>query len=90
MIRRNKGVTWTVSGTGTECNGNACGTVTPTTSASGAGVQYTAPVSRSVSSDGDADSDFGCRSNENGDRNDYRGSYGCADQRRDNAKERRV
>jgi hypothetical protein len=41
---QNKGVTWTVSGTGTECNGNACGTVTPTTSASGAGVQYTAPV----------------------------------------------
>jgi hypothetical protein len=39
----NKGVSWTVSGTG--CSGAMCGTVAPTTSASGAAVTYTAPVS---------------------------------------------
>ena len=37
----NKGVTWTVTGTG--CSGAACGSVAPTTSASGAAVTYTAP-----------------------------------------------
>jgi hypothetical protein len=40
---QNKGVSWTVSGAG--CTGAACGTVAPTTSASGAAVTYTAPVS---------------------------------------------
>jgi hypothetical protein len=39
----NKGVTWTVTGTG--CSGPACGTVSPTTSASGSAVTYTAPGS---------------------------------------------
>jgi hypothetical protein len=39
----NKGVSWAVSGTG--CSGATCGTVAPTTSASGAAVTYTAPVS---------------------------------------------
>ena len=38
----NKGVSWTLSGTG--CSGATCGTVTPTSSASGAAVTYTAPV----------------------------------------------
>ncbi len=40
---QNKGVSWTLSGTG--CSGTACGTVAPTTSASGATVVYTAPIS---------------------------------------------
>jgi hypothetical protein len=40
----NKGVTWTLSGTG--CSGAACGTLSSTTSASGAGVSYTAPAAR--------------------------------------------
>src|SRR5205814_860999 len=39
----NKGVTWTVTGAG--CSGTACGTVSPTTSASGSAVTYTAPGS---------------------------------------------
>jgi hypothetical protein len=39
----NKGVMWTVSGTG--CSGAACGTVAPISSASGVAVTYTAPVS---------------------------------------------
>jgi hypothetical protein len=39
---RNKGVSWTVSGVG--CSGATCGTVAPTTSASGATVLYTAPI----------------------------------------------
>ena len=38
----NKGVTWTLSGTG--CSGAACGTLSSTSSASGAGVSYTAPA----------------------------------------------
>ena len=37
----NKGVTWTVTGTG--CTGAACGGVSPTTSGSGVAVTYTAP-----------------------------------------------
>jgi hypothetical protein len=37
----NKGVAWTLSGTG--CSGNACGTVTPSSSKSGVAVTYTAP-----------------------------------------------
>ena len=37
-----KGVTWTVTGGG--CSGAACGTVAPTSSASGAAVTYTAPA----------------------------------------------
>jgi acyl-coenzyme A thioesterase PaaI-like protein len=40
---QNKGVSWTLSGAG--CSGVACGTVTPTTSASNAPVTYTAPTS---------------------------------------------
>jgi hypothetical protein len=40
---QNKGVSWTVSGAG--CSGATCGTVAPTTSAPGAEVTYTAPVS---------------------------------------------
>jgi uncharacterized protein YjdB len=36
----NKGVTWTLSGTG--CSGAACGSVSPASSASGAAVTYTA------------------------------------------------
>ncbi len=39
----NEGVTWTVSGTG--CSGATCGTVAPTSSASGVAVSYTAPAS---------------------------------------------
>jgi hypothetical protein len=39
---QNKGVNWTLSGTG--CTAAACGTVSPTTSASGAPVGYTAPA----------------------------------------------
>ncbi len=39
----NKGVSWTLSGSG--CSGAACGTLSGTTSASGAGVTYTAPAS---------------------------------------------
>src|ERR1700719_2982070 len=39
----NKGVTWSLSGTG--CTGAACGTVAPTSSASGVAVTYTAPSS---------------------------------------------
>jgi hypothetical protein len=39
----NKGVTWTLSGTG--CSGATCGTVSPTSSASGAAMMYTAPAS---------------------------------------------
>src|SRR5262249_46104991 len=38
----NMGVSWTLSGSG--CTGAACGTVAPTTSASGAAVTYTAPA----------------------------------------------
>lgn len=38
----NKGVTWALSGAG--CSGATCGTVTPATSASGAGVTYVAPA----------------------------------------------
>ena len=38
----NKGVTWTLSGTG--CSGATCGTVSPAASASGAAVTYTAPA----------------------------------------------
>jgi len=37
-----QGVTWTVTGAG--CTGAACGTVTPTSSASGAAVSYKAPA----------------------------------------------
>jgi hypothetical protein len=37
----NKGVAWTVTGTG--CSGATCGTVTPASSASGAAATYTAP-----------------------------------------------
>jgi hypothetical protein len=40
---QNKGVTWAVSGTG--CSGPTCGTVAPTSSASGVAVTYTAPAS---------------------------------------------
>ncbi len=39
----NKGVTWSLSGTG--CSGVTCGTVAPTSSASGVAVTYTAPSS---------------------------------------------
>jgi hypothetical protein len=39
----NKGVNWTLAGTG--CSGASCGTVAPTSSASGVAVTYTAPVS---------------------------------------------
>ena len=39
---QNKGVTWTLSGTA--CTGAACGTVTPTSSASGAAVTYMSPA----------------------------------------------
>jgi hypothetical protein len=39
---RNLGVTWTLSGTG--CTGNACGTLSSTSSASGMPVSYTAPA----------------------------------------------
>jgi hypothetical protein len=39
---QNKGVNWTLSGT--SCNGAACGTVTPSSSASGAAVTYTSPA----------------------------------------------
>jgi hypothetical protein len=39
---QNKGVTWTLSGTG--CSGSACGSVSPASSASGAAVTYTAPA----------------------------------------------
>jgi hypothetical protein len=38
----NKGVTWTLSGTG--CSGATCGIVSPAASASGAAVTYTAPA----------------------------------------------
>ena len=38
-----RGVTWALSGTG--CSAAACGTVAPTTSASGSAVTYTAPAS---------------------------------------------
>ncbi len=38
-----KGVTWTVSGAG--CSGNACGTVSPASTASGVNTTYTAPAS---------------------------------------------
>jgi hypothetical protein len=37
----NKGVNWTVAGAG--CSGSACGTISPTSSASGTAVTYTAP-----------------------------------------------
>jgi hypothetical protein len=37
----NKGVTWALSGTG--CSGATCGSIAPTSSASGAAVVYTAP-----------------------------------------------
>jgi hypothetical protein len=39
---QNKGVTWTLSGTG--CNGAGCGTLSATSSASGATMTYTAPT----------------------------------------------
>jgi hypothetical protein len=39
---QNRGVTWTVSGSG--CAGAACGTIAPTSSASGTAVTYTAPT----------------------------------------------
>ena len=39
---QNKGVNWTVSGA--TCSGAACGTVSPTSSASGAAVTYTSPA----------------------------------------------
>jgi hypothetical protein len=39
---RNLGVTWTLSGTG--CTGNACGTLSSSSSASGMPVTYTAPA----------------------------------------------
>jgi hypothetical protein len=39
---QNKGVTWTLSGAG--CSGSVCGTVSPTSSASGAVVTYTSPA----------------------------------------------
>ena len=38
---QNKGVSWTLSGTG--CSGNACGTLSSTSSVSGAAITYTAP-----------------------------------------------
>jgi uncharacterized protein YjdB len=40
---QNKGVTWALSGTG--CTGSACGTLSSTSSASGAPITYTAPSS---------------------------------------------
>jgi hypothetical protein len=40
---QNKGVRWTLSGTG--CSGNACGSLSATSSASGAAITYTAPAS---------------------------------------------
>jgi hypothetical protein len=40
---QNKGVKWTLSGAG--CSGNTCGSVSATTSASGAAITYTAPAS---------------------------------------------
>jgi len=40
---QNKGVTWTLSGSG--CTGAACGSVSSTSSASGASITYTAPAS---------------------------------------------
>jgi hypothetical protein len=40
---QNKGVTWSLSGTG--CTGSACGTLSATSSASGGIVTYTAPAS---------------------------------------------
>ena len=39
----NKGVTWTLSGSG--CSGSTCGTLSSTSSASGASITYTAPGS---------------------------------------------
>jgi hypothetical protein len=39
---QNKGVTWKLSGTG--CSGSACGTLSATSSASGAPITYTAPA----------------------------------------------
>lgn len=44
----NLGVTWTV--TGANCSGAACGTISPTSSASGATVTYTAPPTSPVGS----------------------------------------
>ena len=41
----NKGVHWTISGTGCTGTGNPCGTVNPASSVSGANVTYTAPLS---------------------------------------------
>jgi uncharacterized protein YjdB len=38
---QNRGVTWTLTGAG--CSGNTCGTLSATTSASGAAITYTAP-----------------------------------------------
>jgi hypothetical protein len=40
---QNKGVNWTLSGTG--CSGATCGTLSATSSASGAAITYTAPAS---------------------------------------------
>ena len=40
---QNKGVTWTLSGAG--CSGATCGTLSATSSASGAAITYTAPAS---------------------------------------------
>lgn len=39
--RRHRGVRWTLAGTG--CTGNACGTLSASSSASGAAITYTAP-----------------------------------------------
>jgi hypothetical protein len=40
---QNKGVTWTLTGAG--CSGATCGSISPTSSASGAAITYTAPAS---------------------------------------------
>jgi hypothetical protein len=43
--RNNRGVRWSLSGTG--CSGSACGTLSATSSASGVPVTYTAPGTES-------------------------------------------
>jgi len=45
---QDKGVTWTLSGAG--CTGSACGTLSSTSSASGAAITYTAPTALPTSS----------------------------------------
>ncbi len=40
----NKGVTWNLSQNGSSCSASACGTISPTTTASGAATTYTAPA----------------------------------------------